>query len=81
MLHLIHTMVLFISNELLLPEENRPSGFRQKAKAALSSDFYPHYIFEWSVTAPQHVHVGRPMAFEIRVKVNEQASTAIVELA
>lgn len=44
---------IHISNEFLLPPENRPSGFRQNMKAKLSSDFYPNYSFEWALVAPK----------------------------
>lgn len=67
-----------ISNENLLPEEDRPSGFRQKAKAKLRDDPYPHYNFNWELTAPQEIHLGQPMAFEVVVKPREEECTAII---
>lgn len=69
---------IVVRDELLLPEEQRPSGFRQKAKARLSENYYPRFTFDWKLVAPQQVHVGQPMAFEISVRVRERDCTALV---
>ena len=67
-----------ISNELLLPEEDRPTGFRQKFKAGLSSNFYPQYNFDWVLKAPQHIYLGQPIPFEIYIRPREKECTAKV---
>ncbi|MBE7158696.1 MAG: hypothetical protein INR62_09735 [Rhodospirillales bacterium] len=67
-----------LSNEFLLPENERPSGFRQKAKAAFSSDFYPHYAFTWTLVVPRYIYLGQPIPFEIQVQVREDQCTAPV---
>ena len=67
-----------VKNEFLLPEADRPTGFRQKAKAAFSSDYYPTYAFDWFVTGPQHLYLGQPLVFEVRIKPREAECTAIV---
>ena len=67
-----------VKNELLLPEADRPTGFKQKAKAAFSSDFYPTYSFDWSCIAPQHIHIGQPIAFEVYIRPRDKECTAVV---
>ena len=67
-----------VKNEFLLPEADRPTGFRQKAKAAFSSDYYPTYAFDWFVTGPAHLYLGQPMVFQVRIKPRENECTAIV---
>lgn len=67
-----------IQNEFLLPEEDRPSGFREKAKAMLKSDYYPKFHFDISVSSPKDVILGQPLAFTCWVKPNFETSTAVV---
>lgn len=67
-----------ISNELLLPESDRPKGFRQKLKAGLSSNAYPNYNFDWQLLTPQHIYQGQPIAFEVRARPRDGDNTAIV---
>lgn len=65
-----------VQNELLLPEADRPVGFRAKAKAALSSNYYPTYGFDWTILAPQHLYVGQPLALEVAIRPREKLCTA-----
>lgn len=64
-----------IQNEFLLPESDRPSGFKQKAKAFFSSDYYPFYHFEIRVNAPSEIHLGEPLEYMITI-VPFKSSTA-----
>ncbi|KAI0191893.1 hypothetical protein F4808DRAFT_443569 [Astrocystis sublimbata] len=65
-----------VKNELLLPEEDRPSGFRQKTKAFLGAANFPTYAFDWVCLAPQIFHLGQPAAFEVQIKPREKECTA-----
>ena len=65
-----------VKNEFLLPEADRPTGFRQKTKAAFSSDYYPTYAFDWTLTAPGHIYLGQPLAFEMFIRPRENECTA-----
>lgn len=69
---------MVVKNELLLPRADRPSGFRQKAKAAFSSDYYPTYAFDWTCDAPRHVYVNEPITFNIRIQPRETECTAVL---
>lgn len=65
-----------VKNELLLPEADRPTGFKQKAKAAFSSDYFPTYSFDWTCVAPRDLILGQPAVFEVRIRPREQECTA-----
>ncbi|KAI1300555.1 hypothetical protein F5Y03DRAFT_363742 [Xylaria venustula] len=65
-----------VRNELLLPESERPAGFRQKTKALFGAGHFPIYAFDWSCLAPTQVHIGQPMCFEVNIKPRENESTA-----
>ena len=67
-----------VKNEFLLPEADRPTGFKAKAKAAFSSDYYPTYAFSWTLNAPQHLYLGQPLVFEIFIRPSEKECTAIL---
>lgn len=63
-----HTVML--QNENLLPEDQRPVGFRQKAKFKFSSEEYPTYVFDIVSTVPKEVYIGQPLSFELSVHPN-----------
>ncbi|KAK6425943.1 hypothetical protein LTR95_016187 [Oleoguttula sp. CCFEE 5521] len=65
-----------LQNALLMPEGSRPTGFKQKAKALLSSDYYPEYHFDVLTLCPQKLFLGRPITLEIRIQPNDARSTA-----
>jgi len=67
-----------LQNEHLLPEEQRPTGFRQKAKFAFSSEKYPTYIFTIRGTMPTEVFVGQPIVFELGLYPDQDRCTAPV---
>ncbi len=67
-----------VSNERLLPESDRPSGFKEKTKAFFSSDYFPKYVFDWVCIAPTNVHVGQPACFEVRITPRENECTAVL---
>jgi hypothetical protein len=69
-----HTVEL--QNENLLPEDQRPSGFRQKTKFMLSSQQYPTYIFDVVTTMASHIYLGQPITFELSVHPNFNRCTA-----
>jgi len=69
---------IMLQNEHLLPEEERPTGFRQKAKFALSSDKYPTYLFTIRGTLPTEVFVGQPLILELGVHPDANRCTAPV---
>ncbi|TGJ86863.1 hypothetical protein E0Z10_g1917 [Xylaria hypoxylon] len=65
-----------VTNELLLPEEDRPSGFRQKTKALFGAGNFPTYAFDWLCLAPKDLYLGQPACFEVRIKPREKECTA-----
>ncbi|KAK5625836.1 hypothetical protein RRF57_001552 [Xylaria bambusicola] len=65
-----------VRNELLLPESDRPAGFRQKTKALFGAGNFPIYAFDWECLAPTHIHLGQPVCFEVRIKPREHECTA-----
>jgi hypothetical protein len=65
-----------IQNEYLLPEDQRPSGFRQKTKFMLSSQQYPTYIFDIISTVPSEIYLGQQLVFELSVHPNFNRCTA-----
>jgi hypothetical protein len=67
-----------VKNEFLLPEADRPTGFKAKAKAAFSSDYYPTYAFSWTLSGPQHLYLGQPLVFEISIRPLEKECTAVL---
>ncbi|KAI1259177.1 hypothetical protein F5Y18DRAFT_410992 [Xylariaceae sp. FL1019] len=67
-----------VSNELLLPEADRPSGFRQKTKAIFGAAHFPTYAFDWVCKAPQHLQGGQAARFEVNVIPRESACTAVL---
>jgi hypothetical protein len=67
-----------LQNEHLLPEDQRPTGFRQKAKFALSSDKYPTYSFSLKGTIPTDVFIGTPLTLSLALHPDTSRSTAPV---
>ena len=68
---------LFVQNVHLLPEEERPRGFRQKVRASFSSSSdLPTATFSWSLTAPTQMSRGDPIELAVCVKPNPARSTA-----
>jgi hypothetical protein len=65
-----------IQNEFLMPEDQRPSGFREKAKFKFSSQEYPIYTFDIAATVPTEIYVGQPLTFEFSVHPNIERCTA-----
>ncbi|KAI0528335.1 hypothetical protein GGR58DRAFT_519127 [Xylaria digitata] len=65
-----------VSNELLLPEADRPAGFRQKTKALFGAGHFPAYGFDWVCLAPRELYLGQPACFEVRIKPREKECTA-----
>lgn len=53
------TRKVTVQNKGLLPPEERPSGFRQKTKAALSSNKYPVFPLSATVLVPKHLQAGQ----------------------
>jgi hypothetical protein len=65
-----------LQNEHLLPEAERPTGFRQKAKFAFSSEKYPTYLFTIRGTVPSEVPVGQPLILELALHPDAARCTA-----
>ncbi|KAI6790563.1 hypothetical protein KC361_g7851 [Hortaea werneckii] len=67
---------LKIRNAELLPENERPSGFRERFKAMTHSDYFPEYYFETLCTHPQRLYLQEPIKFELRIRPQAELSTA-----
>ncbi|KAI8945956.1 hypothetical protein F4801DRAFT_97212 [Xylaria longipes] len=65
-----------VKNELLLPESDRPSGFRQKTKALIGAGNFPTYAFDWVCLSPGNLHIGQPACFEVQIKPRAHECTA-----
>ena len=63
--------VVSVSNKELLPEDQRPSGLKEKMKATFSSDYYPTYAFDWTIQAPRHIPNGSPIHVIVDIKPRE----------
>jgi hypothetical protein len=59
---------VLLQNQHLLPGDQQPSGFKQKAKARLSSSHFPEYHFDVITSCPQHIFVGEPLVFEVAIR-------------
>ncbi|KAF2970844.1 hypothetical protein GQX73_g2804 [Xylaria multiplex] len=68
--------IVAVSNELLLPEADRPAGFRQKTKAFFGAGHFPTYSFDWVCLASRELYLGQPACFEVRIKPREKECTA-----
>lgn len=68
--------VVSVKNELLLPESDRPSGFRGKTKALFGGGHFPTYAFDWVCLAPKDLYLGQPACFEVKIKPRAQECTA-----
>ena len=67
-----------LQNEHLLPEEQRPTGFRQKAKFAFSSERYPTYQFTLRGAMPTEIFVGQPIILELNLDPDHKSCNAPV---
>ncbi|RMZ09077.1 hypothetical protein D0862_03741 [Hortaea werneckii] len=67
---------LKIRNAELLPQNERPSGFRERFKAMTQSDYFPEYYFEALCTHPQRLYLQEPIRFELRIRPQAELSTA-----
>ncbi|KAI1828328.1 hypothetical protein F4861DRAFT_178133 [Xylaria intraflava] len=65
-----------VNNELLLPESERPSGFKEKTKALFGTRQFPTYAFDWVCLAPRDIYLGQPLCFEVHIQPRESECTA-----
>lgn len=56
-----------VQNRMLLPEAERPMGFKARAKAALTLNAYPRYPFNVNIQCPQHLQIGTIPVITIHV--------------
>lgn len=68
-----------IQNEHLLPEDERPSGFRQKTKFLFSSEKYPTFLYDLNIVVPKEVYMGQPLVFEISIRPDLDRSTTTIQ--
>lgn len=68
--------MLRAQNKLLLPETDRPHGFKEKAKAAFSSTYYPVAVFSWTCYAPTQVCRGQAIPLTVRAWPRVEDCTA-----
>lgn len=65
-----------IQNENLLPEDQRPQGFKQKAKAVFTSSHFPSYVMDVTCTYPQYIYPGQQLSFDIVLRRNDKESSS-----
>lgn len=65
-----------VQNEFLLPEDLRPHGFKERAKAVFQSDYYPTFQYEISLSVPKAIYLGERIRFRCKIKPDLQNSTA-----
>lgn len=65
-----------LQNEYLLPEAERPQGFKQKAKAVFTSSNFPVLGLDIWVTHPLYLYPGQKMSMEIIIRKNDSETTA-----
>lgn len=56
-----------VQNRMLMPEAERPVGFKARAKAALTPNAYPRYPFNVNIQCPQHLQIGKNPVITINV--------------
>jgi hypothetical protein len=71
-----------VRNELLLAESDRPSGFKQKAKAFIGAGHFPTYALDWICIGNKDIYLGQPASFEVHIqpRKNECTATLIPEV-
>ncbi|KAI7079994.1 hypothetical protein KC327_g671 [Hortaea werneckii] len=65
-----------IQNAELLPENERPSGFKEKFRAMTHSDYFPEYHFEVSCMHPERLYLHECIKFQLRVRPQADLCTA-----
>ncbi|KAK4630043.1 uncharacterized protein CLAFUR5_07758 [Fulvia fulva] len=65
-----------VQTEHLLPEDQRPSGFKQKAKAVFTSSHFPTFAVEITCTHPQHIFPGQQLSFEVALRRLDDETSA-----
>ncbi|KAK3707540.1 hypothetical protein LTR37_012035 [Vermiconidia calcicola] len=69
-----------VASKDLIPEGERPHGFRGKAKALFKESEPPQYAFEVVCTSvPEHVYPGQQLSFEVGVRSNSERTTTTVQ--
>jgi hypothetical protein len=68
----------WVMNANLLPESERPSGFRAKTKAVFVSNNYPKFAYRLSCTKLQHIYPGVRPDFCITIRRLDLESTATI---
>lgn len=69
----------YAQNETLLREENRPKGFKQKAKALWSSDPYPTWRAEVQCHVPQHLYLNQGIPLKVFLRPRSKSNNAEIE--
>lgn len=71
--------ICIVQNKALLPEEERPKGFKQNAKALFSSDYYPKFVFNAYAKLPDYLQIGEQPKMQIRITPEpEQSNVASI---
>ncbi|EME38424.1 hypothetical protein DOTSEDRAFT_57516 [Dothistroma septosporum NZE10] len=65
-----------VQNEHLLPEDQRPTGFKQKAKAVFTSSHFPTFAMQIHCTHPQHIFPGQQLSFEVVLRRHDTGTSA-----
>lgn len=65
-----------VQNEYLLPEEERPQGFKQKAKAVFTSSHFPAFVMDVQCAYQQYIYPGQQLEFDVVLRRNENKSTS-----
>ncbi|QIW99426.1 hypothetical protein AMS68_004944 [Peltaster fructicola] len=71
------TEVVHISNEFLLPEGQRPNGFKEKTKAFFTHHAFPEFVANVSIDGFANLQLGEPVRLEVRALVDKQKTTAV----
>lgn len=60
----------------LMPESNRPHGFKGRTKALFHSNATPDYVFDMSCDGiPKETYLGSALTFKVRIKRNQEHTT------
>lgn len=62
-----------VQNEYLLPEDQRPQGFKQKAKAIFTSSHFPEFATDVKIAYQQYIYPGQKLKFDIVLRHRDKS--------
>lgn len=70
------TAAATLQSASLLPEDQRPTGFKQKTKAVFTSKHFPLLVLDVTCTEWRYVHPGQSPTFEVSIRRDDSRSSS-----